>query len=531
MEKISPIRRRLLLEKFQVVLPKPASPPAPQVFTPPEPPAKEMRDPQERLSAQFFRISLLEEKLALFEQMLLQFDSFSENIEYLQFIDTLLYSAHTWVSPEYWGRLSEILLKHHHREVEIPQLLHFFSIQQYMLHPLEQEQQIWSPWLNHPLLQNTYFPSVSKLHLMLVRKKINLDIFAECYQKVPLPLWNKLCEHLLDALSGEDPETTEALGLLSLFSRSVPVETRMEKARELCQTEKRLPFALLEFLHTPEFKTIWPTYWTYKSRNYKLTSSDLLEWVEQSQSEPDLYWRIMTILHGRGKLPAHQARRWQISGENRVSFGYSELGDDDFRALLQEFPRPVYQVLRLYLASCSEIREILFGSQDKKKLLQHKNTWPVNLVKVCTETFVSSKWVSLKKTDLAKTFETGFSFVEEDLKNSFSQTASYLSHVLGFSLFGFDFARLKNILQGSDLKRSIGQMDPDLLSLYSKKSVMRLALLFCPHPFEALSTLKTGDLRLLWDLEALILSENYTRFRKRQGLQNTGVIPMSISSD
>ncbi|MBP9708307.1 MAG: hypothetical protein KBD78_11735 [Oligoflexales bacterium] len=310
-----------------------------------------------------------------------------------------------------------------------------------------------------------------------------------------------------------------------------------------------------------------------KSSRFSLTNNDLDRMFSLSVRlmKPDLSWRCLTLLKSRQVLALELNSPWNMTSENRIDFFPLVLDPKDIDLMLEEssdlekiiakfciFAGPQITKLLVDLDSrCKSASNTsakrLSGSENIIRSLQ-RQTW----FKYPDKIFYFSRhrsashhplFVLLSQTKAIETWKyTLYLLIEASGAYYWNFDIFYLHSLINEHLSIFSGGRISAIQSTPKIsnwwknlnpveRQALLDMHGILQKINSEKFVeivekfyIRLATALTQNHFEALSSLREmkASMSQIWDLEAFLLSECYSKLRFLKSTHINKPIPKSI---
>lgn len=290
-----------------------------------------------------------------------------------------------------------------------------------------------------------------------------------------------------------------------------------------------------------------------------------LSMTMQSQ-QPDLAWRISTLLIARSESLGHIEQLWQVSGENRKIYHMTPMEPSDLEGVLTNLvSSSSWKVFSSLLSVGSRIPELISHASYQHHVTKWKSPQENSLEERILRGLNDYPW--LKKPPKRVADHPLHSYAaaqipeaENWILSPYSLCVSYLMEYLGLISIRGDLLRLRSLVtlttqtdhalfkqnptkrvcvkwyKSLSAKQRIAWLDicretrkkiPLELSQDMVKLSMRLAVMMMPGHYEALKTLQRLKVPLIYlrDIEAFMLSDGYGQFRQERNIHHKVPIP------
>jgi hypothetical protein len=286
----------------------------------------------------------------------------------------------------------------------------------------------------------------------------------------------------------------------------------------------------------------------------------------------DLAWRVASVLQARQALALGVKHAWDISGEKRSQYQFITVDDDTLKACLAGLGVEGAKGARLAHSALivGPLLPELLGLLDPNLQLAKLTGVPADSIEHQIEKHLSAQtWLTKPKRRfrLLSEGQIGSAQMPEFMQvlpiNAWSLLVARLTEVMGVNAWNWQLSKLAahvndlipRLASRQDLKRQTGkvarwlrELSPEQRTAWQDlahlaralsdeqakeaiaKFICRVAITMFPNHHMAFTSLQAmrAPVSILWDLEAFVLSESYSRIRTRSGTQNRVLVPNTL---
>ncbi len=303
-----------------------------------------------------------------------------------------------------------------------------------------------------------------------------------------------------------------------------------------------------------------------------LTNVDLdrLWTLAAARKEPDLSWRVATVLHARRSLMPSVRHAWEISGEKRSLYEFVPPSKQAVERCLKGFS-PKAARLAFALVHIGPVLPELLALIDEGAKPMRVSGHPTDSVESSAEKLLSGlSWLATPKKRYRFSHESAVApgltvpgFMQVLPANPWAILVAKLSERFGINAWGWKLSTLNNLIVDliprlatrADLRHQSGRvaqwlktLAPEQRAAWSDLSqltramsddeaqdalatfVCRLATLMYQNHYLALTSLQAMRARVavIWDLERWIVSDGYSELRRKLETANRVLVPNSL---
>ncbi|MBC62607.1 MAG: hypothetical protein CMP11_09130 [Zetaproteobacteria bacterium] len=520
------------------------------------------------------------EKIELIDSFLKKAHLFKDALSHqIIVLNEILREPYQWVSSKrkYLKIFSQTLIKHINLSYYIPQFLNFYKINAFNIQAFEESKAIWQPVfdakIDHPLLKGfsylqLYLNSKNRHQenfLWLSKNLINEDRKkngSKSYND-----WEKIRKWILEKIKHPSNLFDQKKRQKIFQEVSIATDPSQILIKDAIQYIKRPErnshegLVLIEkFAVDKKSNSIQLEILRQKASLYHLRNKDILRFWELCiyENKHDLAWRASSILEARQALPAPIRKYWKLSGEANFAYHLQDLNYTHIDCSLQGFSNSHKKMILILISIGLDVNDLLAMTQKNLNKISIRkfehSDFEKNLI------FNLTNAMNIKKDffwclDEQLSLHTGrVPFIENLETTEWTKTLVMLPYFLGvnswswntkilFSTIKKNFSSLALHSKAQDKQslskwlkkmnsekilklKSLTKLSEEINSDNFKNTLFiffsRLATCLIQDNFGALQSLKKMNtpVEFIWNLENWILSDKYTKLRKKSDTDN-----------
>lgn len=491
--------------------------------------------------------------------------------------------------PELWATLSELIVAHRNLDALLPNLFEVFRANAVRFHAPLLDQALWqgTAAVAAETARDGYWRGVGLLHhfvaagpaaeAALWEAKALVTSAKRAWQQ-PLPFaWRELqkAAYAWVAKSHYLLEADRARMLQQLRVAVDPEAVAIIDLEQYVEQAETAPLPVLAALQALAAAKAAPALESRlilkRAQHAHLTNADLnrLWQLANERREPDLAWRVATVLQARQALAASVRAAWEISGEKRAHYAFQNPPKIVVDRCLKGFPPRAARLAYASLHVGPMLPELL-ALLDPGATVTRAVPAPLDSVEARVDKALATlAWLQGPRRRYRFSFEAAAgatalpAFMHVLPANPWSLIVARLAEHFGLNAWGWKLSRLNSqivdliprLASRQDLRRHSGKVAKwlkdltpeqraawqDLAtlsrSLEDEEAAAALAIFLCrlatvvlPHHLQALTSLHAmrAPAVVIWDLEAWLLSDVYSEVRGQLGTRNRVLVPNAL---